>query len=98
MSFGIIVRIFICIFTFSLFLYLFVVRQNELTELRIAIPDLKKKVTLITSETAQLRYEKERFENPANLMRFLEQPEYAHLKHPLIEDIIILPDINKEND
>ena len=90
MTFGVIVRIFICIFAFGLCLYLFIVKQNELTELKLAIPSLKKDVDLLLRENTQLRYEKERFENPAYLMKLLEQPEYGHLKHPLIEEIIIL--------
>jgi hypothetical protein len=97
MTFGFIVRIFICIFTFSLLLYLFIVRQNELTQLKIAIPALNKKVEKVQREVALLRYEKERFENPAHLMQLIEQPEFGHLKHPLIKDIVIVPEVKVDD-
>ena len=32
-----------------------------------------------------------RYENPMHLMELSRKPEFSHLRHPYLEDIIILP-------
>jgi hypothetical protein len=90
MSLGALLRLFFCIFTFGVYLYAYVEKQNQLTELRLEIPTLMKEVRIIKEENAKLHYEIKQFESPAKLMQLLEKPEYAHLKHPFQKNIIIL--------
>ena len=91
MQFGFLIRLFLCIFIFGLYLYAYVEKQNQLTELRLEIPQLSKEVRRLKEENAKLLFDVDRFENPANLMKFMTKPEFSHLKHPLIENIIIIP-------
>lgn len=84
-------RLFFCIFLFSLFLYLYLDKQNDITNLRLKIPKLQKELESACQENTRLQFEIDQFENPANLMNLARQPEYSHLKHPLIKDIIIFP-------
>lgn len=56
------------------------------------LPALKKEVLSIREEVKKLQYEAERFENPIHLMELARLPEYSHLKHPLIRDILTVPE------
>ena len=85
------IRIFICIVAVGLTLYAYIEKQNELTELRLAIPALSKEVKVIQEENIRLKYEIERFESPARLMELMRQPEFSHLKFPYVKDEVYLP-------
>lgn len=84
-------RIFICILIAGLTLYLFIDKQNDLTELRLAIPVWTKEVKSIQEENIRLKYEIDRFESPIHLMELMRKPEFGHLKYPYINEVIILP-------
>lgn len=84
-------RIFTCILTASLTLYAYIDKQNELTELRLAIPALAKNVRDIQDENRRLKYEIDRFESPIHLMELARKPEFGHLKYPYVKDVIFLP-------
>lgn len=81
-------RLFFCIFLFSLFLYLYLQKQNEITNLRLQIPKLSKQLEFLSSKNTNLQFEIDRFENPLNLIQLSRKPEFSHLKHPLAKDII----------
>lgn len=99
MNLGFLIRLFLCIFIFGVYLYLYVDKQNQLTELRLEIPPLTKEVRAIKEEIAKLQFEVDQFESPAHLMDLAQNPEYGHLRHPLVKDIVILPTgENKESD
>lgn len=83
-------RIFICIFAAGFTLYWYVDKQNELTELRLAIPALSKVVKEIHDENIRLKYEIDSFESPIHLMELARKPEFGHLKYPYIKDEIFL--------
>ena len=91
------IRLFFCIFVFSLFLYLYLQSQNEITNLRLQIPKYQKDLEMICQENTRLQFEIDQFENPINLMNLARKPEYSHLKHPLIKDIIQVPLPSCEN-
>ncbi len=82
--------LFICIASAGLFLYAFIDKQNELTELRLAIPALSKDVKAIQDENVRLQYEVDRFESPIHLMELSRKPEFGHLRYPYIRDVLIL--------
>lgn len=84
-------RWFFCIFAGGVTLFAYIENQNDLTELRIAIPALAREVTDIHDENTRLRYEIERFESPVSLMEMMRKPEYSHLKYPYLNEEIFLP-------
>jgi hypothetical protein len=88
------IRIFFCIFGVGLFLYSYIDKQNELTELRLQIPRLAKEVKSIQEENHRLQYEIDYFESPIHLMELSRKPEFGHLKYPYVPNIIFLKDRN----
>lgn len=92
------IRFFICIFTAGGALFAFIDKQNELTELRLAIPALAKNVKSIQEENIQLKYEIERFESPIHLMELMRKPEFSHLKYPYLKDEIFLNKISSRGE
>ena len=51
---------------------------------------LAKKAKSLREENLRLRFEIEKFENPINLMELSRKPQYSHLKHPYLTDIITI--------
>jgi hypothetical protein len=90
MNKGLLIRIFICIFTFGLCLYSYIDMQNQVTQLRIALPALNKEIKAIQEENMRLQYEIDQFENPAHLMEVARLNEFSHLKHPLLKEVVSL--------
>lgn len=87
---GLFIRILICILAFSICLYSYVDRQNDVTLLRLAIPTLAKEIRTIGEENAKLRYDIEQFESPQHLMELARQQRFSHLKHPLTKEVMML--------
>ena len=83
-------RIFACIMAAGLALYSYIDKQNDLTELRMAIPVLAKEVKGIQDENIRLKYEVDRFESPIHLMELARKPEFGHLKFPYVTDVVML--------
>lgn len=86
-----VLRFFTCIFTAALTLFAYIEKQNELTELRLAIPAIAKEVKNIQGENIRLTYEIELFESPIHLMELMRKPEFSHLKYPFLPNEIFLP-------
>ena len=84
------VRCFICICAAGFALFYHIDKQNELTELRLAIPVLAKEVKVLHEENISLKYEVDRFESPIHLMELMRKPEFGHLKFPYIKDELFL--------
>jgi hypothetical protein len=84
-------RIVVCILAAGITLFGYVEKQNELTELRLAIPVLTKAVKSLQEENIRLMYEIEQFESPIHLMELMKKPEFSHLKYPFVKDEIFLP-------
>jgi hypothetical protein len=85
-------KLFICLFVLGFTLYAFIVKGNQVTEMRLAVPALAKKVRMLQEENSRLQYEIEQFENPIHLMEMKRKPELSHLKFPYVEEILILPE------
>lgn len=83
-------RFFICVFAAGITLFASIDKQNELTELRLAIPALAKNVKSLQEVNIHLKYEIERFESPIHLMELMRKPEFSHLKYPYLNDVVIL--------
>lgn len=84
------IRVMICIFAAGFTLYLYIEKQNELTELRLYLPVLSKEVKRIQEENTRLTYEIDHFESPIHLMELARKPEFSHLKYGFVKDVIIL--------
>lgn len=89
---GFLIRVFFCIFLVGFFLYSYILKQNELTQVRLNIPLIKRELKKITEENRKLDYEIDRFESPIHLMELAKRAEHSHLIHPYVKDIIILPE------
>lgn len=98
MNLGIFIRVFLCILTLGVFLYAFINRQNHITELRLQIPVAARELQVIEQENTRLQFELDQFENPVHLMELARRPEFRHLKHPLVNEIITIyvPKIEEE--
>lgn len=88
---GQLVRIFICVFTLGVSLYLYVDKLNNHTELKLQIPSIMKEVDSIKQESIHLSYEIEQFKNPMHLIQLAKRPEFTHLKFPYEQDIWVVP-------
>jgi hypothetical protein len=85
------IRLILCVAIVGVALYAYVEENNRLTELRIKVPLLTKKLKDLQEENTRLQFEIEKFENPLNLMELARKPQYGHLKHPYTSDIIRIP-------
>jgi hypothetical protein len=92
------IRFTICIASLGIMLYSYIEKHNNLTEMRIKVPILQKKLTTILNENTHLQFEIEKFENPLNLMEISRKPQYGHLKHPFVSDIICITINKTENE
>jgi uncharacterized coiled-coil protein SlyX len=87
-------RFLFCVGVVTLFLFAYVEQHNRLTRLRIEVPLQEKKLKELQDENTRLQFEIEKFENPLNLMELAKKPQFSHLKHPYVTDIITV-EINR---
>lgn len=81
-------RVFLPIFVCGFCLYSYIDKQNALTRLRIAIPDLAKEIKMVREENTRMKYEIDLFESPEHLLELAKSCEFSHLKHPLVKEIL----------
>ena len=94
---GLLFRLGICLSVFGLCLYSYLDLQNQLTSLKIKIPAVAKEIHLIAEENRRLVYEMEQFQNPSHLIELAHRPEFSHLKHPLLKEILTVPEVLAAN-
>ncbi len=92
------IQLALCLGVFGLCLYSYLNAQNELTELKIHLPKVEKEVQLIREENRRLAYEVDRFESPSHLIELAHRPEFGHLRHPLLKEILTVPEAFASND
>lgn len=83
-------RLFLAVLIVGTALYSYVHKHNRLTEMRIRLPLLARELQAVEEENVRLTFSIEQFENPLHLMEIARKPQYAHLKHPLMTDIITI--------
>lgn len=88
MNKGFLTRIVICVVILGMFLFIYINKSNELTEQKLSIPKIEKEILIVQEENKRLQYIIDRFENPMHLMELVRSPEYSHLKHPLLKDVL----------
>jgi hypothetical protein len=84
------IKIFVCLGLFSLCLFSYLEKQNQLTQLRLDAPKIVKEIKALNEENTRLRYEIEQFESPENLLRLVGDVRFSHLKYPLSKDVVCL--------
>lgn len=82
------VNTFVCILALGLSLYSYIDKENELTQIRMRLPEVAKAIKSIDEENMRLKYEIDQFENPQHLMELARDDKYSHLKYPLLKDIL----------
>ena len=87
---GLIPKIFACMSVFSLCLFSYLEKQNELTELRLYAPKIVREMKSLEEENARLCYEIEQFESPDHLLQLAREARFSHLKHPLAKEVVEL--------
>lgn len=85
-------RLGICIGVLGLCLYSYLNMQNGVTHLKIQIPQKEKEIQLIREENSRLAYEIGQFESPSHLIELAHRPEYSHLKHPVLKEVLTVPE------
>ncbi len=85
---GLLLQLFFCLGVLTLFLYSYQSKQNELTHLKICLPEIEKEIGAIREETQRLQFEIDRAEGPSKLIQLVHQPEFRHLKHPLMKEVL----------
>lgn len=83
-------RILICILAAGITLYAHIEKNNELVELRLAIPFLNREVKAAQEENIRLQYEIEGFESPVHLLELSRKPEFSHLKFPRLNEVTLI--------
>ncbi|HSX13058.1 MAG TPA: hypothetical protein VLE96_01375 [Chlamydiales bacterium] len=78
----------VCFFVIGFCLYSYLDAQNDLTQLKMQLPKVEKEIELIEEETQRLSYKIDKFENPTNLIELAHKPEYRHLRHPVLREIL----------
>lgn len=84
------IRSLLCIVVAGSLLYSYLHHQNEVTRKRLAIPVLLTEIKGLKEINTALQYEIDLFESPEHLMELASRSEYAHLKQPLLKDILAL--------
>ncbi len=88
MNKGLFIRLGICLLVFGVCLYSYIDKQNELTGLKIKAPRIAKEIDTLNQQIKRMQYEVDQFENPAHLMELAKHPEFSHLKHPLLDEVL----------
>jgi hypothetical protein len=68
------------------------------TELKIQLPELEKELAKIQEENKRLQYQIDHFEQPAHLIELAHRPEFSHLKHPVLREILTVPEAIASNE
>ena len=92
MPLGRFLRLIACIIAVGACLFIYIDTLNDVTEMRLALPDLAKEVRDIQEENHRLHYEIDNFESPLHLMELARKPEFSHLKHPYTNAVLNLPE------
>lgn len=85
------IRIAFCLAVLGFSLYGHIEKQNQITALRIELPDVVRKLKGLKEDNTRLRYEIEQFESPEHLIELARHHEFSHLRHPLLKEVVNMP-------
>ena len=84
------VKIAVCILGCSLVSYEHIHGLNELTAMRIEIPQIQQEIAKVSEEIDQLQFECLSMENPQHLLYLAKSADFSDLQYPLQEEVIVL--------
>ena len=84
------IRLGVMIALASLGVYFYIEKQNELASLKMKLPSLAQEIHRLREENQRLQYEVDGFESPCHLMELARKPEFSHLKHPLVQEVLAM--------
>jgi len=85
-------RIALCLAVLGFSLYGHIEKQNQITALRIELPDTVRQLKGIQEDNTRLHYEIEQFESPENLIELARHQEFSHMRHPLLKEVVSMPE------
>lgn len=88
----------VCFCTFCFCLYSYLEVQNNLTRVKMLLPQKEREIHAIREEIRRLSYEVGSFENPTHLIELAHRPEFSHLKHPVLKEILTVPEAFAANE
>jgi hypothetical protein len=86
------IRLGFCVAVFGWGLFSYLDKQNELAQIKVQLPELEKRLGVIQEENRRMHCEIEGLENPSRLIELVHRPEFGYLKHPLIREILTVPE------
>lgn len=95
---GLLLRVGFCISVSCFCLYSYLATQTDLTKLKMLLPQKEKEIAMIYEQNRKLGYEIEKFQSPSNLIELARRPEFSHLKHPLLQEILTVKEALATND
>jgi cell division protein FtsL len=78
----------VCLAVASICLYSYLNLQHQVTEMKIQVPRIEQEIAAIREENLHLHYQLEKIASPLQLIEIAHRPEFSHLKHPLMKDIV----------
>jgi len=81
-------RFAICLAALGFSLYAHIEKQNQITAMRIQLPESADHLKALQEDNTRLRYEVEQFESPEHLIELARHHEFSHLRHPLVKEIL----------
>lgn len=88
----------VCFGVFGFCLYSYLDEQNSLVRLKMQMPQKEKEIQSVKDELQRLSYQVDRFENPTHLIELAHRPEFSHLKHPVLKEILTVPEVYALNE
>ena len=85
-------RLGFCLAIFGWGLFSYLNKQQELAQIRVQLPELEKRLKVIQEENRRMLCEIEELENPSRLIELVHRPEFGYLKHPLLREILTVPE------
>lgn len=89
---------FCSVMVFSLCLYSYLDAQNSLTEKKMEVAVLHRELQQMQGEVQRLSFQIEAWESPSHLLELAKAPEYRHLRHPALEDVLSVPQLYTKNE
>lgn len=88
----------VCFSVFGFCLYSYLDTQNSLTKIKMQLPQKEKEIQMVREEMRRLSYQVDQFENPSHLIELAHLPEFSHLRHPVLREILTVPEAFAAND
>ena len=88
----------VCFVVFGFCLYSYLDEQNALRKLKMQLPQKEKEIQSLKEEMSRLSFQIDKFENPSHLIEMAHLPEYGPLKHPVLREILTVPEAFASNE